>query len=214
MILCSVSIQVSSDLVVFIIASEQGFALAFSLLLCCFFFSSYWSWHQPSWHKSLPDKLKMIDSESKMGMAKQGVSPCPHLCPCTSTCLKRTHVRECCSAPLRLYRRVSAVAEDNVWAQYACTLVVNARRRMGLQHWFPDTFKECEKTANIRFVNLKSHQRAFNALSCVSCQHQLKAWNSGPKSVKIHQEQKSELQIPAWAQLDKFRHQHTICRPN
>lgn len=36
MILCSVSIQVSSDLAVCIIASEQGFALAFSPPLCCF----------------------------------------------------------------------------------------------------------------------------------------------------------------------------------
>ena len=102
------------------------------------------------------DKLKMIDSESKMETATQGENACPFLCPRTSACLKCMHVHKHWSALLRSCKHVSAVAGDNVLAQNACTLVGNARRRTGLQHWFPDTFKECEETANIQCVNLKA----------------------------------------------------------
>lgn len=56
-------------------------------------------------------------------------------------------------------KRASLVAVDNVLAgplQYACTFAGNAKRRIGLWHRIPDTFKECAKIADIWRVNLQA----------------------------------------------------------
>ena len=85
MILCSVSIQVSPDLVVCYNRIRAGICSGFFTAVVLFFFlllelASAFMTQIPS------DKLKMIDSESKMETAPQGVSDCPHSCPHTSAC--------------------------------------------------------------------------------------------------------------------------------
>lgn len=87
MILCSVSIQVSPDLVVCYNRIRAGICCGFFTAVVLSLFSLLLLELASAFMTQIPtDKLKMIDSESKMETAPQAASECPHLCPhkCTS----------------------------------------------------------------------------------------------------------------------------------
>lgn len=137
------------------------------------------------------DKLKMIDSESKMETAPQGMSDCPHLCPRASArFFKCMHEQECCtvtsSANPQLMQACKCCRCEWVHARTVCMYIcVHCKNgRVGLLHWIPDTFQRMWEDGRYPMCEPQSHQHACNTLSCVSCQHQLKAWNLEPKSVK------------------------------
>lgn len=121
-----------------IIASEQGFALAFSLLLCCWVFSPLLLELASAFMTQIPsDKLKMIDSESKMETAPRGASDCPRLCPHTSArlrehaCAQTLHGDVECKFSAPRASCVSGVAGVSrcvcVCVQYAWTFVCSLR---------------------------------------------------------------------------------------
>lgn len=162
------------------------------------------------------DKLKMIDSESKMETAPQGeresVSTCSrtqvHLlsaCMCmherctkTSGAILSSCMQCCCwSEPVSTVRWLVWVYifRTEGWAYYIGFLTL-------LRMWEDGRYPMCEP---------QSDQHACNALSCVSCQHQLKAWNSGLNSVKIHQEHGVSCE---YLHKHYYIQQHTMCRFN
>lgn len=96
MILCSVSIQVRPDLVVCYNRIRAGICCGFFTAVVLFF--SLLFELASSFMTQIPsDKLKMIDSESKMETAPQGASKCPHLCPRSRARFECMHVHRGCT---------------------------------------------------------------------------------------------------------------------
>lgn len=73
------------------------------------------------------DKLKMIDSESKMETAPRGVSECPHLCPHTSARFKCMHVHKRCTVTPSANPQFMQARKRCHWSECVCTVCMYVR---------------------------------------------------------------------------------------
>lgn len=134
MILCSVSIQVSPDLVVCYNRIRAGICAGF--FHCCCVVSFLLLELASAFMTQIPsDKLKMIDSESKMETAPQGVSECPHLCPHTSARSQCMHVHECGTATSSVYPQFMQPCKCCRWSERVYSMHVGTAGRKGWAYY-------------------------------------------------------------------------------